>query len=73
MDPRIEYSDASGADRIEKMLLSGGDTVPRHIRARLEGHIREYRSKPVATPDAGAPTTDLTTEQMKARAVLASL
>jgi hypothetical protein len=42
---QIEYSDQRGAERIEAALRADGDMVPREIRMRLEGRIREYRER----------------------------
>jgi hypothetical protein len=41
----IEFSDRRGAERIEAALRADGDVVPREIRMRLEGRIREYRER----------------------------
>ena len=42
----IEYSDQRGAGRLEQMLRTDGDAVPRQVRARIESKIREYRDRP---------------------------
>jgi hypothetical protein len=46
----IEFSDQRGPARVEQMLRTDGESVPREVRARVESRIREYRNRP-ATPD----------------------
>lgn len=50
----IEYSDQRGAGRLEQMLRTDGDAVPREVRARIESKIREYRDRP-PSPDLSTP------------------